>query len=146
MLQSLRGRLLIGVVSLVVVGLLISDVVTYLSLQSFLLNSTHDQLHGGDNTTISALGGPNESGPGPQSSGGLPEGTVVERVSADGTVLLARILQFGQPGGSKKLPLLPQVLPNASETTPAITTLAGTGGVSKYRASIWHEDLFQGDY
>jgi two-component system OmpR family sensor kinase len=125
---------------------LISDVVTYLSLQSFLLNRTDDQLHGGHNTTISALGGPNESGPGPQSSGGLPEGTVVERVSADGTVLLARILQFGQPAGSKPLPVLPRVLPNASETNPAITTLAGTGGVSRYRASIWHEDLFQGDY
>src|SRR4029077_12105238 len=35
MTQSLRGRLLIGVISLVVVGLLISDIATYAALQTF---------------------------------------------------------------------------------------------------------------
>ncbi|HEV2140618.1 MAG TPA: ATP-binding protein [Candidatus Dormibacteraeota bacterium] len=143
MLQSLRGRLLLGVISLVVIGLLISDVVTYLSLQSFLLHRTDDQLLGGHNTAISALGGPLE-GSGPQLSGGLPEGTIVERVAADGTIVLEKQLQFGQ-SAAKSDAVLPHSLPKASETNPAITTLPGTGGVSQYRAAIWQEDLFRGD-
>jgi two-component system OmpR family sensor kinase len=143
MTQSLRGRLLVGVVSLVVVGLLISDIVTYFSLQTFLLHRTDDQLKGGHNTAVSALGGPAE-GPGPPSGGGLPENTIVEHVSPDGTVVLARRLQFGQ-SGSKALPVLPNPLPNANETNPALMTLAGTGGVPQYRAAVWHEDQFHGD-
>ena len=143
MARSLRARLLIGVISLVVVGILVSDIATYASLQSFLGSRVDDQLKGAHNTAISALGGPNE-GPGKAPGGGLPEGTIVERVSADGTVVLAKRLQFGQ-SASQAAPVLPRSLPSASETDPAITTLAGTGGVSQYRAAIWHEDLFQGD-
>ena len=44
MTQSLRGRLLIGVISLVVLGLLISSAVTYLTMQHFLLQRLDDQL------------------------------------------------------------------------------------------------------
>src|SRR5712692_6488027 len=143
MTQSLRGRLLIGVISLVVIGLLILDVAIYTSLQRFLTSRVDDQLLGGHNTAISALGGPNQ-GPGPQSSGGLPEDTIVELLSPNGTVLSAKRLQFAQ-SSSKALPVLPHTLPSAAETHPALTTLAGTGGVSQYRAAIWQEDLFQGN-
>jgi len=141
--QSLRGRLLIGVISLVVIGLLILDVATYTSLQRFLTGRVDDQLLGSHNTAISALGGPNE-GPGPQTGNGLPEDTIVERVSPNGTLVLARRLQFAQ-STSKALPVLPTTLPSANERNPAISTLAGTGGVAQYRAAIWQEDLFQGD-
>src|SRR6266851_8182672 len=143
MTQSLRGRLLVGVISLVVIGLLILDVAIYTSLQRFLTSRVDDQLLGAHNTAISALGGPNQ-GPGPQSSGGLPEDTLVELVSPNGTLLLAKRLQFA-PSTSKALPVLPHTLPSAAETHPALTTLAGTGGVSQYRAAIWQEDLFQGN-
>ncbi len=143
MTQSLRGRLLIGVISLVVIGLLILDVAIYTSLQRFLTSRVDDQLLGAHNTAISALGGPNQ-GPGPQSGGGLPEDTLVELVSPNGTLLLAKRLQFA-PSTSKALPVLPHTLPSAAETHPALTTLAGTGGVSQYRAAIWQEDLFQGN-
>src|SRR6266849_3449792 len=143
MTQSLRGRLLIGVISLVVIGLLIRDVAIYTSLQRFLTSRVDDQLLGAHNTAISALGGPNQ-GPGPQSGGGLPEDTLVELVSPNGTLLLAKRLQFA-PSTSKALPVLPHTLPSAAETHPALTTLAGTGGVSQYRAAIWQEDLFQGN-
>jgi hypothetical protein len=44
MTLSLRGRLLIGVISLVVAGLLVSDVATYLVLQSDLLQRIDTQL------------------------------------------------------------------------------------------------------
>src|SRR6266849_2485706 len=143
MTQSLRGRLLIGVISLVVIGLLIMDVAIYTSLQRFLTSRVDDQLLGAHNTAISALGGPNQ-GPGPQSSGGLPEDTIVELLSPNGTLLLAKRLQFGQ-SASKAWPVLPHTLPSAAETHPALATLAGTGGVSQYRAAIWQEDLFQGN-
>src|SRR6266851_1988246 len=143
MTQSLRGRLLVGVISLVVIGLLILDVAIYTSLQRFLTSRVDDQLLGAHNTAISALGGPNQ-GPGPQSSGGLPEDTIVELVSPNGTLLSAKRLQFA-PTTSKALPVLPHTLPSAAETHPALTTLAGTGGVSQYRAAIWQEDLFQGN-
>ncbi len=143
MTQSLRGRLLIGVISLVVIGLLILDVATYTSLQRFLTGRVDDQLLGSHNTAISVLGGPS-GGPGPQTGGGLPEDTIVERVSPNGTIVLAKTLAFG-PTTSKALPVLPNSLPAANERSPAISTLAGTGGVSQYRAAIWQEDLFQGD-
>jgi two-component system OmpR family sensor kinase len=143
MTQSLRGRLLIGVISLVVIGLLILDVATYTSLQRFLTGRVDDQLLGSHNTAISALGGPSQ-GPGPQTGNGLPEDTIVERVSPNGTLVLARRLQFAQ-STSKALPVLPTTLPSANERNPAITTLAGTGGVAQYRVAIWQEDLFQGD-
>ncbi len=143
MTQSLRGRLLIGVISLVVIGLLILDVATYTSLQRFLTGRVDDQLHGSHNTAISVLGGPSE-GPGPQAGGGLPEDTIVERVSPNGTVVQAKRLAFA-PTTSKALPVIPTTLPSANERTPAISTLAGTGGVVQYRAAIWQEDLFQGD-
>src|SRR4029077_9834721 len=105
MTQSLRGRLLIGVISLVVVGLLILDVATYTSLQRFLTNRVDDQLLGSHHTAISVLGGPTQ-GPGPQTSGGLPEDTIVELISPGGTILLAKRLQFGA-STSKALPTLP---------------------------------------
>jgi two-component system OmpR family sensor kinase len=143
MTQSLRGRLLIGVISLVVIGLLILDVATYASLQRFLIGRVDDQLLGSHNTAISALGGPSQ-GPGPQTSNGLPEDTIVERVSPNGTLVLARRLQFAQ-STSKSLPVLPTTLPLANERNPVISTLAGTGGVAQYRAAVWQEDLFQGD-
>ena len=44
MTLSLRGRLLIGVISLVAVGLLVSDIATYLTLQSSLVTRIDEQL------------------------------------------------------------------------------------------------------
>src|SRR5260370_21264753 len=135
MTKSLRGRLLIGVISLVVIGLLILDVATYTSLQRFLTGRVDDQLLGSHNTAISVLGGPSE-GPGPQSGGGLPENTIVERVSPNGTIVAAKRLAF-RPTTSKSLPVLATTPPSSTEKTPAISTLSGTGGVVQYRAAIW---------
>src|SRR5258708_32535221 len=117
MTQSLRGRLLIGVISLVVIGLLILDVATYTSLQRFLTGRVDDQLLGSHNTAISVLGGPSE-GPGPQSGGGLPENTIVERVSPNGTNVAAKRVALA-PTTSKALPVIPTTLPTAQETTAA---------------------------
>jgi len=144
MTQSLRGRLLIGVISLVVVGLLIADIATYAALQSSLISQLDDQIKSGHNAAISGLGGPNE-GPGPSGSG-LPAGTVIELLSPSGAVLVAKRLEVPGSTPSSAMPVLPQHLPAASEKAPATLTLAGTGGVTQYRAAIWPEDFFSGNY
>ncbi len=145
MTQSLRGRLLIGVISLVIVGLLIADIATYAALQSSLTSQLDDQLKTGHNAAISGLGGPNE-GSGPPSGSGLPAGTVIELVSPARTVLLAKTLEFPGSTPSTAMPVLPQPLPAGSEKAPAILTLGGTAGVSQFRAAIWPEDFFSGNY
>jgi len=142
--QSLRGRLLIGVISLVVLGLLIADISTYAALQSSLISQLDDQIKSGHNAAISGLGGPNE-GPGPSGSG-LPAGTVIELLSPSGAVLVAKRLEVPGSTASSAMPDLPEHLPAASEKAPAFLTLAGTGGVSQYRAAIWPEDFFSGNY
>ena len=144
MTQSLRGRLLIGVISLVVLGLLIADTATYAALQSSLISQLDDQIKSGHNAAISGLGGPNE-GPGPSGSG-LPAGTVIELLSPSGAVLLAKRLEVPGSTASSAMPDLPEHLPAASEKAPAFLTLAGTGGVRQYRAAIWPEDFFSGNY
>lgn len=144
MAQSLRGRLLIGVISLVVVGLLVSDVVTYEALQNFLIGRVDIQLKTGHNVALIGLGGPSD-GQTPGSS--FPGGTVIERVDhTTGAVLLAKRLEFPGSTTSNALPVLPKNLKGGSEASPAVVTLAGTGGVSQYRAAIWPEDNFLGDY
>ncbi len=56
MTLSLRGRLLIGVISLVVIGLLVANVAMYLSLQTFLMGRVDDQLANGVDEAANALG------------------------------------------------------------------------------------------
>ena len=143
MTQSLRGRLLIGVISLVVVGLLISDVITYFSLQNFLLNRIDDQLTNGRAAAVGVLGGPGP-GRGPQDQ--FPIGTVVELVAPGGALLQPPLRYDFSSSTSTALPVLPKTFPAATEKSPATLTLAGTGGVSQYRAAIWPEDSFQGNY
>ena len=53
--MSLRLRLLLALVGLVAVGLLVADGVTYLSLQSFLLNRVDQQLEAARLPVIHAL-------------------------------------------------------------------------------------------
>ena len=146
MTRSLSGRLLIGIIALVVVGLLVADSATYAALQNFLIGRVDAQLSTGHNAAISGLGGPSQ-GNGPPPGTGLPADTIIERVSADGTVLEAkRLVPFGTTSSSTAEPVLPKPLPRASEQSPAVATLAGVNGVAHYRASIWPEDLFRGDY
>jgi two-component system, OmpR family, sensor kinase len=144
--RSLSGRLLIGIVSLVVLGLLIADVATYTALQSFLTNRVDAQLSTGHNAAITGLGGPSQ-GNGPPPGTGLPADTVIELIGTDGTILEAkRLVPFGATSNSTAEPVLPKPLPSATEGNPAVMTLAGVNGVAHYRAAIWPEDLFRGEY
>ena len=143
MTLSLRGRLLIGVISLMVVGLLASAVATYFALQSFLIQRVDDQLASGHNVAIGVLGGRGQPNPGQNQ---FPLGTVLELRSPDGK-LIGQPLHYDYPTStSNALPVVPQPLPSATEHNPAYMTLDGVNGVSHYRAAIWPEDSLQGNY
>src|SRR5215831_6615466 len=146
MTRSLSGRLLLGIISLVVLGLLVADVATYAALDNFLIGRVDAQLATGHNVAISGLGGPSQ-GSGPPPGTGLIADTIIERVSPDGTLIEAkRLVPFGTTSSSTAEPVLPKPLPTASESSPAVRTLVGINGVAHYRAAMWPEDLFHGDY
>jgi two-component system, OmpR family, sensor kinase len=151
MTQSLRGRLLIGVISLVVIGLLISDIATYAALQTFLVKRIDDQL-------ASVAGSPSgrqllvnvlleQTGRGPGSAIQFPPGTVAEEVSPSGTVLNGKAFFLGPAPASIPLPVLTHPLPNAGNDVGASQfTVPGTNGVSQFRIIDWPEDQLQGNF
>jgi len=144
MTLSLRGRLLIGVISLVVIGLLISDVATYALLQSSLVSRIDSQLMSGHNEAVGALGG---SGRGPAQQSQFPTGTVVELLGNDGSVVEARVTTtFGSTPSSAR-PSLPKTLPNAGLDRAAVPfTVEGSNDVGQFRMTDWPENSFGGQF
>ena len=143
MTLSLGGRLLIGVIALAVVGLLVSDVATYKSLESFLVGRIDAQLGTGHTEATRQLGGPGQDDR--QSS--FPVGTVAERVRPDGTVVGDSVTYpYGSTPSSAR-PILPKPLPSAGDENPVEPyTVPGTDGVSQFRVTDWPERFFNGDY
>ncbi|HZK74961.1 MAG TPA: HAMP domain-containing sensor histidine kinase [Clostridia bacterium] len=153
--QSLRGRLLIGVISLVVVGLLISNIATYLSLQTYLTSRIDDQLKSvaGSAAARQLLVGVLTEQTGGR-GGGLavqfPPGTVVEEINpTTGIVVTGKAFLLG-PAPALNLipqPVLPHSLPNAGNDTGASPfTVPGTNGVSQFRIIDYPEGQLQGDF
>ncbi len=144
MTLSLRGRLLIGIISLVLLGLLISDVATYALLQSSLISRIDGQLASGQNEARFALGSPERGQPPPST---FPTGTVIELVRTDGSLIDVKVSgpQYATPSLAR--PVLPKTLPNSGmdRASPAYT-VAGTGGVSDFRVTDWPEDSFNGQF
>ena len=144
MTLSLRGRLLIGVISLVALGLLVSDVATYGLLQTSLVGRIDAQLTGGHNEATAALGGP---GRGPEQPSRFPTGTVVELFGLDGSVVTVKVsTPFGATPSAAR-PILPKSLPNTGIDVPAAPfTVAGTNGVDQFRVTDWPENSFGGQF
>lgn len=144
MTLSLRGRLLIGVIGLVVLVLLASDVVVYGLLEKSLLDSIDGQLVAGRVEATTALGGSPRGG-GLQPSN-FPTGTVVELIGEDGGVLSTKVsTPFGETQSTAR-PVLPSDLPVKGTDIPAAPyTVAGTGSVAHFRVTDWPEDSFDGD-
>jgi two-component system, OmpR family, sensor kinase len=145
MTLSLRGRLLIGVVSLVVIGLLVSDVVMYILLQNSLTSSIDNQLTARStvDTAQTVLGSTcHVNSPG--GAGGFPTGTITEELAPDGSVAIAcRVGGFGNGADSTSNPELPKSLPSTAPDKPvAPFTVEGTGAVDQYRMTYWTEDSF----
>ena len=145
---SLRGRLLIGVMALVVLGLLLANIATYTALQRYLTGQIDDLLASTNtrNTAVIALGG--SQGPrGNPAPAQFPTGTVVELVTPDGEVLTARVsTPFGSSASTAR-PVLPSSLPNSGIDKPSPPfTVSGSGGVEQFRITSWPEDSFNGNF
>ena len=78
MTLSLRGRLLIGVISLVVLGLLVSSAATYLLFQNSLIARIDGELTSSNTVSAAASWLQNDCRVPPGSSGGFPTYTVAE--------------------------------------------------------------------
>jgi two-component system OmpR family sensor kinase len=138
---SLRLRLLLALVGLVAVGLLVADGVTYLSLQSFLLQRVDQQLEAAPLPVLHALQSQSSGVPGnfsePPSSEAavLPPGTYGCLISAEGQVLAQVTFSYG--GGASPVPALPAGLSAtaAADGGQAILTLPAAGHSSlRFRA------------
>jgi two-component system, OmpR family, sensor kinase len=145
MTLSLRGRLLIGVMSLVVLGLLVSNVATYVLFQNSLIARIDNELT--RRTTVDAASAVLRSDCHgvPGSAGGFPTNTVVELLAPDGSVQLAcRVGGFGSTPSSAA-PVLPKTLHTGGMDQPVNPiTVQGTHEVHQYRLTDWAENSFNG--
>src|SRR6266511_3358015 len=136
--MSLRLKLLIAVIVLVFGGLLVSDVVTYPSLHSFLIQRVDQQLLAARGPMVFALNPAAEGHIGPFPGGGdpnaqLPPGTFGEVRDAGGIVLVKTTITYGEP--RLAAPSIPSKLPAVSGSTePHPFTVGAVRGSSlRYR-------------
>jgi len=149
MTLSLRGRLLIGVISLVVIGLLISDIATYEAFNSSLLNRIDQQLTSGTtvDAAVNVLSDPACIPRAPRGrSATFPAGTVTEVLAADGSVLKGCFVTsgFGASTSTAK-PELPSRFSTSGIDNPSgPITVDGDGNVKHFRVTAWAENSFSG--
>ena len=142
MTLSLRGRLLIGVMSLVIAGLLLSNAATYLLFQNALMGRIDNQLTSRTDVVTAASVISHDCRVGPGSAVGFPVNTVVELLAPDGSVQLScAVTVFGTT--SNPAPVVPKSLhPTGGDQPINPITVAGTGGVHQYRLTYWSENSF----
>ncbi|HVS49878.1 MAG TPA: HAMP domain-containing sensor histidine kinase [Candidatus Dormibacteraeota bacterium] len=151
MTLSLRGRLLVGVIALVAIGLLVSDVATYALLNRSLVGRIDDQLQKPSTvaTARAVIIANCTPGRGPGSPGlatDFPTGTITELLGTDGAVVTACVVGSGSTPSTAS-PVLPKTLLGAGEGHPVQPyTVEGTGGVSQYRMTEWTENSFGGQF
>ena len=142
MTLSLRGRLLIGVMSLVIAGLLIADGATYVLFQGSLFGRIDNQL----TSRTSVVAAANVINHDCRASAvGFPTNTVAELLAPDGSVQLGCVAGgFGGPP-SNSAPVLPKAVhPVGSDQPVSPVTVPGTGDVHQYRLTYWAENSFNG--
>jgi len=132
---SLRLRLLLALVGLVAIGLLVADGVTYLSLQSFLLNRVDQQLAAAQYPALrylqnSGSGLPDVPSVPPGEAANLPPGTYGCVIDASGQILAQVTFSYG--GTSSPVPTLPTGLP---------ATVASDGGQTTFTAPAARSSL-----
>jgi two-component system OmpR family sensor kinase len=146
MTLSLRGRLLLGVMSLFVIGLVVANLATYVALQDFLIGQVDDQLRNGVSEASTVLGAPAQ---GPPRTTAFPAGTIAELLGRDGSVVEIKTVASGfQPSTTSAVtPVLPKSLPSEGEDTPAAPfTVAGSDGHTQFRMTDWPEGRFGGQF
>ena len=93
--MTLRARLLLGLVGLVAVGLVASNLVTYRALHAFLVDRVDQQLLAARSPVLSQLvGRPRERGPGHSSGAVVPAGTYAALIQPDGHVLASLLVGY----------------------------------------------------
>src|SRR5713226_5735935 len=113
MTLSLRARLLLGVVALVLVGIVISDIATYAALKDFSYKRVDDQLLSGRSEAIGQVlpqGGDFGHGPdrgAPPTS--LPIGTYLAFVTPAGQIVTDKV---AVSSGSQVVPKAKPILPH----------------------------------
>jgi two-component system OmpR family sensor kinase len=144
-MASLRARLMLGLVGLVVAGLLVAGVVTYAALQSLLIKRVDDQLALGRFTVLHALNDEQEHTGmrGPSSPPDLPGGTYAELRTGDGQVVNHKTFQLQTepsappPPESTARPVVADSdVANAQTDRLVYLTVPGSGGVSRYEVLI----------
>jgi two-component system, OmpR family, sensor kinase len=142
--MSLRLRLLLALVGLVAIGLLVADGVTYLSLQSFLLQRVDQQLEAAPLPMVRALeesaSGSGLPGDVPTVPAGeravLPAGTYGCLLDASGQILAQTAISYG--GSTPPVPSLPTRLPQFAAKAGGQTTItASATGHSSLRFRVF---------
>ena len=129
--MTLRSRLLLGLLGLVAIGLVVSDVTTYRALRSFLYNRVDQQLvESVGPMTFELTGGRRGGGPGgdhpPPAPSSAPVGTWAAYISPDGATVSAVVGYYGQDPAAAAKPKYRQAdLKNAGPVT-----VPGTGSGS----------------
>ncbi len=140
--MSLRLRLLLALVGLVAVGLLVADGVTYLSLQSFLVQRVDQQLEAAPLPVLHALESSGSGLPGnvptvrPGESAVLPPGTYGCLLNDSGQILAQVTFSYG--GSTPPVPTLPADLPQtASRDGGQATITAPAAGQSSLHFRVF---------
>jgi two-component system OmpR family sensor kinase len=128
--MSLRGRLLAGLVSLVMIGMLVSDVVTYTALRRFLVDRIDQQLQETVVPAAQELSIRSKFEHGPSGRTIIPAGTDARLLDSAGRVVAT--LPPGFREQSDPPPHLPVLTSNGSGQR-AFTTPAEGGGSLRYR-------------
>lgn len=130
--MSLRGRLLAGLVALVTVGMLVSDVVTYTALRSFLIDRIDQQLQETVLPAAQELSIQSKFQHGPSGRTVIPAGTDARLLDGDGRVV-ATLPGFREH--SDPPPHLPVLASRTHASGPSPFTTGAEGGSSlRYRA------------
>ena len=120
--MSLRLKLPLLLIGLVIVGLAVAGFTTYTSLRSFLIQRVDQQLASGGGFVLGALNNPGDGdgdGGGPSGHFGaqpLPPGTFAEVLDADGQVIAGPVFLFGVT--DQPAPDLPSPLPRRGSAGP----------------------------
>ena len=141
MTLSLRGRLLVGVIALLIIGLAASGIATYATMQNSLVSRIDTQLKSSRAEAVAALTPQERRGPTPTR---LPTDTVVERIDGGGNVKDVKVsTPFGGTPSSAR-PVVPSNL-SAQRLPAEPLTVRGTGGIEHFRITYWSEDSLGGD-
>jgi two-component system OmpR family sensor kinase len=136
MTLSLRARLLLGLVVLVVAGMAVSAAATYTFLQRSLISELDTTIYGGVLPAAGYMsGGPGEHPPSQRDFGNLPIGTYIELRDQDGRTVLYPLQQLHYLGTAptSAYPDLPGTLSPHGIDEVNFATIRGENGVGSYR-------------